>query len=277
MERVKSELPFDYVTIKVTQSRIDKGLIAIPVSLIDLFPQKSDKIFLVNEFGKTESKSFTPYSSSSRECRIGGLRKFFDTYKVVDGEELVIQMIDEITFRLIPEKLFKKILNSYLSDFKKSTNDIEIEKIISNISVFSNLPKSEVLRNEFVLLSKERIKERKMVEKNKFSVRERVPFSIRKILLELYAGKCQITNFTFLTKNEEPFFEVHHIDPNKGNHLKNLLVVCPNTHAQFTYARLEQEFDNEGWLRKVKFNNEIFNVFQIIDELYREFEKQVHF
>jgi len=65
MKKVKSELPLSYVTIKTTKSRIDKGLLAIPVSLIDLFPKDKKKIFLVNELGKVETKSFTPYNSSS--------------------------------------------------------------------------------------------------------------------------------------------------------------------------------------------------------------------
>lgn len=107
MKKVKSDLPLNYITIKVTKSRINKGLLAIPVSLIDLFPKKSNKIFLVNEYGKVETKSFTQYNSSSRECRIGGLRSFYDNYKIIDGEELVIQLIDDNKFRIIPEKYFK--------------------------------------------------------------------------------------------------------------------------------------------------------------------------
>jgi hypothetical protein len=70
---------------------------------------------------------------------------------------------------------------------------------------------------------------------------------------------------------------LHHIDPDKGNHLKNLLVVSPNIHAQFTYANFEQYFDNDGWLRKVKFNQDEYTVYQIIDKLPKEFQKEIHF
>jgi len=34
----KSSLNYNYQTIKITKSRIDKGLIAIPRSLLDWFP-----------------------------------------------------------------------------------------------------------------------------------------------------------------------------------------------------------------------------------------------
>jgi len=277
MRKVKSELPLSYITIKTTKSRIDKGLLAIPVSLSDIFPKNRNKIYLVNESGIIEANSFTPYNSSSRECRIGGLRAFYDNYQVSDGDELVIQLLDDDKFRIIPERLFQNILSNSLSQLKNSTDDDDTDNILSQISKISNLQKIDILKNEFVMLSKEKIEDRKKIERNAPCIRESVPYSIRKILIELYEGKCQITNFSFLTKNNKPYFELHHIDPEKGNHLKNLLVVSPNIHAQFTYANFIQHFDNDGWLRKVKFNQNEYTVFQIIDNLPKEFEKEIHF
>jgi hypothetical protein len=60
--------------------------------------------------------------------------------------------------------------------------------------------------------------------------------AIKKILLNLYNGKCQISDFTFIIKNEKPYFEMHHIKLKIGNHFKNLLVVSPNVHVRFIYA-----------------------------------------
>ncbi|MDE0472578.1 MAG: hypothetical protein OXH57_11630 [Ekhidna sp.] len=277
MKKVKSELPINYITIKATKSRINKGLLAIPVSLIDLFPENTNKIFLVNDDGQIERKKFTAYNSSSRECRIGGLRTFYENQGIVDGEELVIQLLDSDKFRILPERLFQHILRSKRADFEQSISEDEIDKSLNDISLFVNLTHTQILKNEFIFRSKQEIKKRKFVEKNKTKVRESVPCSIRKILLELYSGKCQVTNFTFLTESHKPYFDIHHIDPEKGNHFKNLLVVSPNTHAQFTHCTLEQNFDKEGWLRKVKFNNNEFKVFQIVDRLNIDFEKEVHF
>lgn len=42
--RNKSEINYSYITIKATQSRIDKGLIAIPVSLTKWFPDYAETI-----------------------------------------------------------------------------------------------------------------------------------------------------------------------------------------------------------------------------------------
>lgn len=277
MKKVKSNLPLSYITIKTTKSRIEKGLLAIPISLIDLFPKTGSKIFLVNQNGVIEEKSFTPYNSSSRECRIGGLRAFYENYQILDGEELLVQLIDENKFKILPERVFSEKLKNVLSEFETSNDETHAENILSKITEITNLPKSEVLKNEFVMLSNTKMEYRKKVGRNATSVRESVPYSIRKILLDLYKGECQLTNFTFLTKGGNPYFELHHIDPDKGNHLKNLLVVSPNIHAQFTYANLEQYFDNDGWLRKVKFNQNEHTVYQVIDKLPKEFEKEIHF
>ena len=108
MQKTKSQIPFDYVTIKITESRIQKGLLAIPVSLIDLFPKNTKKIFLLNELGKEETKSFTPYKSSSRECRIGGLKDYYTKNNIKAGDELVIQLLDDGKFKIIPENVFER-------------------------------------------------------------------------------------------------------------------------------------------------------------------------
>ena len=280
MNKVKSELPLNYITVKTTKSRIDKGLLAIPASLVHLFSKvKNNKIYLVNETGAAEAKSFTPYDSSSRECRIGGLKPFYQRYKVKDGDELVIQFLDDNKFRILPEALFLKTLNKHFSKLENSQSEKETDRLLSKISEITNLSREEILRNEYVVLSNRKIELRKKIKKKETLVRENVPFSIRRILLELYKGKCQVTGFTFQMKSGSPYFELHHIDSEKGNHVKNILVVCPNVHAQFTYANVEHHFDQDGWLRKVKFNQDEYNVFQIIDQIKvkEEFEKEIHY
>lgn len=276
MKKEKTNIPLSYSTVRTTKSRINKGLLAIPVSLLDLFPQKKSKIFIIDEDGNEDIKSFTPYNSSSRECRIGGMKEFYEKYSIYENDEIVIQKIDDDKFKLLPEKLFKNKILRYLSEFEKSKNDLEANQKINDITKLTNISTNEFFRNEFVKLSDLDLPKRGTNERNKTKVRENVPLPMRKILLSLYKGKCQITQFTFLKRDGNPYFEIHHIDPKIGNHFKNLLVVSPNTHAQFTYSKIEQKFDNDGWLREVKFNNESFSVFQIINDLPEHFEKEVH-
>lgn len=277
MKKLEAKIPFDYITVKTTKSRIDKGLLAIPISLVDLFPKTATKIFLLNETGKEEAKNFTPYNSSSRECRIGGLKGFYTKNKIKDGDELVIQSLDDDKFKIFPEKIFEKQISDLENKIDNSTKETEVEKYILKLSKVTNKIAEDVIKSEFIRLANQEITARKTKTIPEVKTKENVPVSLRKILLELYGGKCQVSSFTFLTKNGNPYFEIHHIDPFKGNHFKNLLVVSPNVHKQFTYSNLEQFFDKEGWLRKVKFNKEFHSVFQIIDKLPKLFEKEIHF
>ncbi len=277
MKKLASNIPFNYITIKITKSRIEKGLLAIPISLIDLFPKSASHVYLINDKENEEAKTFTSYKSSARECRIGGLKDFYFKNNIKDGDELVIQLLDNNKYRLIPEKHFEKQILDSENKFENTDNDNEAEEEIEKISIITNESKEEVLKNEFVRLAKQKISERKTKIISKSKSKENVPVSLRKILLGVYGGKCQLSNFSFLMKNGKPYFEIHHINPFKGNHLKNLLVVSPNIHAQFTYANVKQFFDKEGWLRKVRFNEKMYNVFQVIDNLPNSFEKKVYY
>lgn len=277
MKKIINQIPFNYITVKTTKSRIEKGLLAIPVSLIDLFPKASTKIFFINEQGEEEIKTFTPYNSSSRECRIGGLKSFYEKYKIQNGDELVIQLIDDGKFKIVPEKIYEKQISDLETKIEKAKDEIETEKHIKMLSKVTNVTTEEIIKSEFVRLANQEIKIRRTKTKPQTITKENVPAVLRKFLLEIYKGKCQVSNFTFIMRSGKPYFEVHHIDPYKGDHFKNLLVVSPNIHAQFTHANLKQFFDNDGWLRKVRFNEETHSVFQIIDRLPKSFEKEIHF
>ena len=60
----KSEINYSYATIKITQSRIDKGLIAIPTSLEKWFPDHIDTIVIKMAKQRiTQHKRFVPDST----------------------------------------------------------------------------------------------------------------------------------------------------------------------------------------------------------------------
>lgn len=281
VQTIKSNVEYDYLTLKVTQSRINKGLLAIPVSLLDIFPKKKGKIKIYfDENTEFEEISFTPYTSSSRECRIGGMKRWFHLHKLRDGDEIVLQISESGNFcyRILTENYYVTTIKDIQNKIDNSNDDIETENNIHLLTRITNFKTNKVIENEFIRLSKEEITKRKYVNKRIAKSKENVPASIRKILKEIYKGKCQLTSFTFLQKNDEPYFEIHHIDENKGNFLKNLLAVSPNTHAQFTYAKKEEFFDESGWLRKVKFNEKEYIVNQHIYQIQRnEFIKEIHF
>jgi len=276
--RSESQISYNYATIKITQSRLNKGLLAIPVSLLDYFPKRKTKIYVATE--KNEgviAKNFTPYTSSSRECRIGGMRDFYRKFQIKEGDELVIQVLDDNKYRILPERRFENIVKMSEDEFDKSHNEDEAILKLQEVSEITGSTLKETAFSEYHRLLTTEIRKRKIEKARLTSRKESVPASIKKLLMEIYQGKCQITDFTFIMQNGKPYFEIHHIKSEMGNHLKNLLVVCPNTHAQFTYASVEEFFDREGWLRRVNFNKEKFFVNQIIDKMPKRFEKEVHF
>jgi hypothetical protein len=281
MQKVKNEIGYSYITIKITKSRIDKGLLAIPVSLLDRFPKEKQKITIFFDDEETPSvKSFTPYSSSSQECRISGLTNWFAKNNIQSQDEVVIQFLneDKRIYRIIKESKFIEQVNVLEEKILKVEKESDLEKYFESLSLTVNKPKKEIAIIEFLKLNNEEVRKRRYKKLNPFQIKENVPTPLRRILELIYEGRCQVSNFTFTQRNGRPYFEIHHIKPDWGNHFKNLLVVSPNIHAMFTYANCEEYFDDDGWLRKVKFNNEEFNVYQAIDSVKdKYFEKDVHF
>ncbi len=278
MQKITSKILFNYKTIKMTQSRLNKGLLAIPVSLIDYFPKQKGKIYITTGTNdKVSAKTFTPYTSSSRECRIGGMRGFYEKADLKDGDEIVIQILDTNKYRIITEKQFENVVKRTEKEFDESESEAVASAKLEAISKIVSATPKETLWSEYYRLTKMEIKKRRPRMAKPREAKETAPSSIRKLLTEIYDGKCQITGFGFLMDNGKPYFEIHHIKSELGNHIKNILVVSPNIHAQFTYAFVREFFDNDGWLRRVKFNDRTFVVNHIIDKIPKKFEKEVHF
>jgi hypothetical protein len=277
---VPSPLKYDYITIRITQSRLTKGLIAIPVGLSEWFPEKNRRIQVyLNKETIPEQKHFSYYKSSARENRIEGLAEWFAKNKIKSGEEIVLQVIDERNFiyRLATEKDFVRATQELENNLDYSRSDIEASKNIDSLSEWTTLDKRNVVINEYLRLAKYAIQtNRRFTRINSKEVREGTPPNIRTILKNIYSGHCQIYDFWFLKKNMEPFFEIHHIDRSTNHNLKNLVVVCGNCHNEFEHADVLHEFNDDHWLTKVSFNGKLFKVRQAIDRIEKaEFYKQV--
>ena len=276
MEIGPSGVPFSYTTVIATKSRIDKGLLAIPASLIKLFPNTSGSVFLLGESGEWSKKTFTAFDSSSKECRIGGMREFYANYDVRGGDELVLQVYGNDKYQIVPEPFFRREIADLESDLDRAPTETEAGSAIAGLAELTRTNPDDVIRSEYFRLTSQETVVRKVHSRDRATNREHIPASLRSILTGLYRGRCQVSGFSFLKRNREPYFEVHHIDPQQGNHVKNVLVVSPNVHAQFTHAAVEQSFDDSGWLRRVKFNGESHGVFQFVDQLPDAYRKEVH-
>lgn len=277
MKKIESRLPFNYRTIRITQSRINKGLLAIPVSLIDYFPKKKTRVHVATGMdAASDMKSFRPYTSSSGECRIGGMRDSYEKLGLKDGDEVVLQFLDSERYRILTEKQFEALVRRAEEEFDESKNEDVANTKLGVISKITNTEPEETLWSEYYRLATTGFRTRGHKTVRPREAKETTPPSIRKLLTEIYRGKCQITGFGFLMQNGKPYFEIHHVKPELGDHLKNILVVSPNVHAQFTHAFVEECFDSDGWLRRVRFNDTTFTVNHFIDKTPKKFQKEVH-
>lgn len=267
----RSEINYSYKTIRVTKSRIEKGLLAIPRGFSKYLPKSSQKVeIFFDDSSAPLSKTFSSYYSSTNENRIGGLRDWFRDNQIQEGDELVLQLLnkEKFAYRLLTEKSFIRLTGEYQKDFDKSKDDKVASQYIVNISELTQVNKSEIVCNEFLRLSNysnEEVRKR-ITYSNKFS-KEKTPPNIRIILGSIYKGLCQVCLFSFLKKDDYPYFEIHHINPHIGHHPKNLVLVCANCHRQFEYAAVEKNFDKNGWLSKVTFNNKDYILNQAIKEI----------
>lgn len=266
--RSKSRITYPYATIRITQSRVDKGLIAIPMALAEWFPAHNETIEVyLNDSPVSQTKRYSSYASSTRECRIGGVREWFQQNNIKSGDEIVIQLIDKERFiyRLIPERNFILTTQELQHNFDESESEQEASRSITTLTEWTRLDRSNVVFSEYYrLVNTLPYEERQYIRKSVSRVRESVPANLRALLQDIYKGYCQVCDFWFLKRDREPYFEVHHLDPGKGHHPKNVLVVCGNCHNQFERANVKQEFNDDWWLVRVSFNERIYAVKQAV-------------
>jgi len=276
----KSEIPYNYATIQITQSRIDKGLIAIPIGLSQWFPDTNQAIEIyLNDSPISQSKRYTSYNSSARECRIGGVKEWFQQNNIRSGDEIVIQCIDreEYIYRLIPERNFISNVRELQKDLDSSEDEQKAKEKIIALADWTHLENRMVAINEYRrLLTDISFEDRKYTTRSSGRTRETVPINIKTILGNIYAGHCQVCDFWFLKKDKNPYYEIHHLKPSKGHHPKNLILVCGNCHNQFEYSNVKYQFNEESWLIHISFNERLFKVKQaLLDEKNLVFSKEL--
>lgn len=266
--KIKSTIDYSYATIKITQSRINKGLIAIPVSLVEWFPKNNAHIRVyLDDSLVPQIKNYSSYSSTTRECRIGGMAEWFKENKIKDGDEIVVQLIDknQFIYRLIPEQKFLLKTQELQHSLDKSKTDSDASDKIISIAEWTEVDKKKVVLNEYHRLIKTMpVKERRYVNRASNKAKEDVSSNLRVLLEDIYEGHCQVCDFWFLKRDDRPYFEIHHINPAQGNDPQNLVVVCANCHRQFEFANVKADFNQDSWLIGVSFNSKPYDVNQVI-------------
>ena len=150
--RRQSQIAYNYATIKITKSRLDKGLLAIPASLIQWFPKQNCQInAFLDDSIHSQLKTYTSYTSRSRECRIGGLAEWFRENQIKEGDEIVLQVIDKDNFvyRLIPELKFITKTNQIQTQFDNSTDELNAEQNLFRIADWTRADEKTAKLTEF--------------------------------------------------------------------------------------------------------------------------------
>lgn len=266
----KSPINYKYATVRITQSRLNKGLLAIPVSLADKwFPDNNTtiNIYLGNS-DTMKSHAYSSYHSTTREARIGGLSQWFQETQLKDGDEIVVQLIEkeDQIYRLVSEKRFISTAKSLQRDLQNADDEDDASTKLLSLAKWVGLSENQLSITEYQRLVNESPPIlRNKLEKPAICVNETTPGSIRVLLGHIYGGHCQVCNFFFLKRNDKPYFEIHHIDPSYAHHPRNLVLVCANCHKQFAYAKVAKFF-TDGWLTKVNFNDKDYRLNQLIME-----------
>lgn len=271
--RSKSQISYDYVTISITQSRIDKGLIAFPRSLVEWFPTRNETIQVyLDESPIYQNKNYSSYTSTTRECRIGGLKQWFQKNNIKAGDDIVIQLLDRehFVYRLIPERNFISETLELQYELDTSETEQKAAEKMTALAQWTHLERSNVALHEYQRLASITPSRTRLTKQRTSRARESVPANLRTILGDVYKGHCQVCDFWFLTKDMKPYFEIHHLDPMADHHIKNLVVVCGNCHNEFEYADVRHEFNEERWLIRVHFNRNIHSINQAIFSLKTE-------
>ena len=254
-------------SIRATASRLDKGLLAIPQKFKKLFPRAKSVIQVIFDDGvKSRPLTFQPYDSVTKENRIFGLRQWFLTRGVREGDviSITVESPSQQLYRIALDRfVLSKQEEGTRAELRGATTESEAERHFTRLAEITKRRPREAARGELLRIAEKSLpRSRPVAFPRLVPRREVVPPAIRIMLRELHNGKCQLCSFTFEKRNGEPYFEVHHLDPAVGHHPKNLLVVCPNCHAEFEHARLGDLRWADGWLVSVTINEKQISIRQ---------------
>jgi 5-methylcytosine-specific restriction endonuclease McrA len=238
------------IRVVLTSSRIKKGLLAISRKFQPLFPSVAQKITVFFDDAVTpHQKPYTPYESTTRECRIYSLRRWFRKHRASEGDWA--EIIKEAEgYRLIFRSQEEM---RYQQELRTAKTEGQAEEALRRLAHRRRLSQRATALKELARLAQQ-IQRRKRIPVAPRERHEGVPVSLRTLLKTVYRGRCQICGFTFRKRDGEPYFEVHHVDPEAGHHPQNLLVLCANCHAQMEHAEVAVKRDEQGWVVAVVIN-----------------------
>lgn len=252
-----------HFTIRATSSRLEKGLLAIPQKFKDWFPDEKGQIQVVfDDEERAKALTFHPHDPIVKENRIFGLAHWFSKRGVREGDLILVTVEDRNKglYRLASDRFVREREEQKARQkLQAAVTDSEAEQQLSTLSRLTNKRPRKLAQEELLRIAQRSVRQpRPRISPRAAERHEGVPSGIRILLRELHDGKCQLCSFTFEKRNSEPYFEIHHLDPEVGHHPSNLLVLCPNCHAQFEHATVTDFRWAGNWLVGVMINGKRF-------------------
>ena len=217
-------------TIRLSASRLEKGLLAIPQKFKDWFPSEKGQIQVVfDDEEKSKALTFHPYDLVVKENRIFGLSHWFSKRNVSEGDliSITLEDLDRRSYRIALDRFVReREEQKSRQKLHFARTDSEAEQELSTLSRLTRKRPRQLARDELLRIAQESPRQpRPRVLLGAAERHGGVPSGIRVLLRELYDGKCQLCSFTFEKRNGDPYFEIHHLDAEVGHHPSNLLVV----------------------------------------------------
>jgi hypothetical protein len=247
----------DRIGIRVTASRLSKGLLAVPQEHVHLFPKEKQEIRVRLEDGnRLTALTYSPFGDRTKEARIFGLGTWFKNARIHEGALLWIIREGVDQYRIVSDRALKlETENAARAHLTEAPSEAEADNDLQVLSRLTRKPRQVLVREEVERIAKAT----KCTPRPRLRIphalrSEGVPAGLRILLRELHNGKCQLCSFTFQKQDGYPYFEIHHIDPACGHHPYNLLLVCGNCHAQLEHAFVTDHIWQSKWLVRVTIN-----------------------
>lgn len=261
----------DSIEIRVTKSRLSKGLLSIPSSLCYLFPSARCTIRVAFEDETTYAdKTFIPNDSKTKESRLFGLSEWFGKQAVRHGDLVVIERENEdsTAYRIATQRFLlareeRSLRATILGASEIKDAGLAIESLAR---IVRRKPRDVAVAELKTLVNLSRDVARNTRQLHSRASHAPAMAGVRAMLGYAYEGRCQLCSFTFLKRDRKPYYEVHHIDPERGDDPRNLLVLCANCHAKLTHASVESLGFLDGWLTSIEVNGQHVKVRQLLVE-----------
>jgi len=146
-------------TIRLSASRLEKGLLAIPQKFKDWFPSEKGQIQVVfDDEEKTKALTFHPFDLVAKENRIFGLSHWFSKRKVAEGDLISITLED------LDRRLYRIALDRFVREREEQKSrlklqvartDSEAEQELSTLSRLTRKRPRQLAREELLRIAKE--------------------------------------------------------------------------------------------------------------------------